>query len=82
VSAHLLAFALYRCGEQRPLVAKLVVNRDLGDARIGGNLFNRGRRKAMMEGRPALRRADFISLSDERPIDKVNGSVQLNDTVH
>jgi hypothetical protein len=47
--AHLLAFALDRRGEQRPLVAELVVDRDLGNARIGCDLLDRGGGIAMVE---------------------------------
>ncbi len=39
--AHLLAFALYGSGEKRALVTKLIVDRDLGDPGIGGNLLDR-----------------------------------------
>lgn len=47
--AHLLAFAFNRRREQRALVAELIVDRDLGDARVSGDLFDRGRGIAVVE---------------------------------
>ena len=40
MAAHLLAFAFYCRGEQRALFAELVVDRDLGNTGIGGDLLD------------------------------------------
>lgn len=38
--AHLFAFAFHRGGKKPALIAELVVDRDFGNARLRGNLFN------------------------------------------
>ena len=51
--AHALTFAFDRRSEQPALVAELIIDRDLGNMRVGRHLFDRGRGKAMVEKRSA-----------------------------
>ena len=67
----LLAFAFHRRGEQRALVAELVVDGDFGDARIGSDLFDRGGSVTVME---EVLRGGF---QDRRPLADVERPTSL-----